>query len=364
MSYLARKIGSLLKRLLFDMQVRGDSAGQRLIQECRYLVIEETDHDNLDGGITGHDVVLFAPEEALGQIPINKLDERKSELRNALGSLIPRAEREFVSEVRLELADENDAEFQQATPYPNRPVVSPDALPYWKPGEIRLFISHRDAHKVGANELATALSAFGISSFVAHDTIEPMTEWQHEILRGLATMEIMLLYLTDDFAESAWCEQEVGYAQGRGIPIVALKLGRCDPPGFAGARQGLRGDIDHPAASATALYKLIGEKLGAKERLQDGLVAAFAAASDFDEARYRFDRMKNHIEELTNGQLETIINAYRENDQLHRAIYLNNHYNRLTNFLKAATRQSFVIEGGEVRPVRRPAYELDEEVPF
>jgi hypothetical protein len=364
MSYVARKIGSLLKRLLLDMQARCDSAGERLIRECSYLVIEETGYDNLDGGMTGHDVVLFAPEEVLGQIPIKDLQQRARELDSALGSLIPRAEREFIHDVRLELADENDAEFQKATPYGGQPVVNPDTLPYWKPGEIRLFISHRDAHKAGANELATALSAYGISSFVAHDTIQPMAEWQHEILKALATMEIMLLYLTEDFAESAWCEQEVGYAFGRTIPVVSLKLGRCDPPGFAGARQGLRGDINHPAASVPALYKLIGEKLGVKERLQDGLVAAFAVSPDFDQARYRFDRMNRHVDHLTEGQLATIVQAYATNDQLYRAIYLNNKYNRLTGFLDRATGQRFVIEGGELRAVKRPAYEFDAEVPF
>ena len=34
---------------------------------------------------------------------------------------------------------------------------------------------------------------------VAHDTIAPMTEWRLEIMRGLETMEVMLVFLTDDF---------------------------------------------------------------------------------------------------------------------------------------------------------------------
>ncbi|MEA3043152.1 MAG: hypothetical protein QOH47_990 [Sphingomonadales bacterium] len=192
-----------------------------------------------------------------------------------------------------------------------------------------------------------------------------MTEWQHEILKGLATMEIMLLYLTDDFADSLWCHQEIGYALGRGIPIISLKLEQRDPPGFEGARQGLRGNIESPAASAAAVYELLAEKLGARERLQDGLVAAFADVPDFDQARLRFDRMNGHIEELSEGQLETIISAYRSNDQLYRAIYLNNRYERLVKFLNRATGRRWAIERGEIRELAlRPAYEVDDDVPF
>ncbi|HWT31303.1 MAG TPA: toll/interleukin-1 receptor domain-containing protein [Propylenella sp.] len=364
MSYVGRKIGILLKRLLLDMQARGDRTGESTIRECRYLVIEGTNYDNLDGGIDGHDVVLFLSEEALAQIPIKNQSERRNELRTALSSLIPGAEREFVNDVRLEMADENDPEFQQATPYGNRPAINPDAVSFWKPGQIRLFISHRDRHKVGANTLAEALSAFGISSFVAHDTIEPMSEWQHEVLKGLATMDIMLLYLTDDFAESLWCHQEIGYALGRGIPIISLKLGRSDPPGFEGVRQGQPGNIDNPAASAAAVYKLLAEKLGARERLQDGLVAAFIEAADFDQARHRFDRMSRHIEELSERQLEAITTGYRANDQLYRAIYLNNKYNRLTIFLKRTTGREFLIEGNEISEKKVAPFDLYEDVPF
>jgi hypothetical protein len=365
MSYVGRKIGTLLKRLLLDMRARGDAVGESLIRDCRYLVIENTNYDGLDGGVDGHDVVLFLSEDILAQIPINNQNDRRQELRSALGTLIPDAEREFINDVRLEMADEDDAEYQRAVAYGGRPVVNPDTLSFWKPGEIRLFISHRDADKAGANALAEALSPFGISSFVAHDTIQPMSEWRHEVIKGLATMEIMLLYLTDQFSDSLWCHQEVGYALGRNVPIISLKLQRADPPGFAGANQALRGDMQNPANSAAALYKLLAEKLGEKDRLQDALVAAFVDTPDFDQARHRFDRMSKHIEELSQGQLERIIAGYRSNDQLFRAIYLDNKNNRLVRFLERTTGRRWVIEGTAIRELIEPsATDLDDDVPF
>jgi hypothetical protein len=49
--------------------------------------------------------------------------------------------------------------------------------------------------------------------------------------------------LSKDFHESNWTDQEVGYAVARGIPIIAVRLGR-DPYGFIGKFQALRSDWD------------------------------------------------------------------------------------------------------------------------
>ncbi|MEO6248753.1 MAG: toll/interleukin-1 receptor domain-containing protein [Sphingomicrobium sp.] len=168
---------------------------------------------------------------------------------------------EYFRAVILEVDDENDPDYQRAIPFSTKPAVNPETLSFWKPGQIPLFITHRDHDKVGANELADALSAFGISSFVAHDTIKPMKEWRREILKGLDTMEMMLVYLTDQFAESIWTQQEVGFALGKDIPVISLKLQGKDPPGFIDNVQAQRGSMDHPANSATSIYKLISEQL-------------------------------------------------------------------------------------------------------
>lgn len=179
-----------------------------------------------------------------------------------------------------------------------------------------------------------------------------MKEWRHEILRGLETMEVFLVYLTDDFVESLWCQQEVGFALGKGTPILSLKLEKSDPPGFIGNVQALKGRIDEPEASAASLYKLIGEMLNAHERLADGLVSAFAASEDYDQARYRFDRMKKAIEKLSDSQVATIVQAYEENQSLYRAIYLDNKYNRLIEYMESATDSIWTIEGKFLKKVQ------------
>lgn len=363
MYYLPRKLPAYLLRLDREY-ARTQSALQReIIQNCRAIAIEGTNFDNYNGGTTGHDARLYVPMEVHEKIPLSRLDKVADGICSDLNQLTQQVPDEYFRAVILEVDDENDPDYQRAIPFSARPPINPETLSFWKPGQIRLFITHRDNDKAGANELADALSAYGISSFVAHDTIKPMKEWRREILKGLETMEMMLVYLTDKFADSIWTQQEVGYALGKGIPLISLKLQGKDPPGFIDNVQAQRGSIDDPASSAASIYRLISEELGAKERLSDGLVAAFIASEDFYHARYRFDRMAANVEKLTDAQLQSIIRGYRDNPHLYGAIYLDNQYNRLANYLHRATGTAYTINGRSIE-APKPAADLDDDVPF
>lgn len=107
----------------------------------------------------------------------------------------------------------------------------------WTPECFRLFVSHASAHKDVAAALKMSLSLYNVSSFVAHNDIEPTREWQDEIEEALRTMDAMAALLTPDFHPSNWTDQEVGFAMGRGVLIVSLRYGQ-DPYGFIGKFQG------------------------------------------------------------------------------------------------------------------------------
>ena len=87
-----------------------------------------------------------------------------------------------------------------------------------------------------------ALQRFGISAFVAHEDIQPTTEWEGEIQRGLGTMEALAAILTPDFSASVWCDQEVGFALGRSRLVIPIRCG-MDPYGFLGKYQGLTAQL-------------------------------------------------------------------------------------------------------------------------
>lgn len=109
----------------------------------------------------------------------------------------------------------------------------------WRNGYFRMFISHITSKKQQASNLKTALEEYGITSFVAHEDINPTREWQKEIQRALNSMDCMSAMLYDGFHESNWCDQEVGIALGRSITVLPLILD-YDPYGFLGEYQGIK----------------------------------------------------------------------------------------------------------------------------
>jgi len=101
-----------------------------------------------------------------------------------------------------------------------------------------VFISHLTAKKVVAKNIAHELALYGIKAFVAHEDIQPSKEWAVEIMRALQTCHAMIALLSPGFISSNWCDQEVGVALGRQVPIVPLKY-ESDPHGFLSAIQAI-----------------------------------------------------------------------------------------------------------------------------
>ena len=76
----------------------------------------------------------------------------------------------------------------------------------------------------------------------------------------------MLLLLTDDFADSAWTNQEIGFALCRDIPIIPVSVDGAVPPGFLSERQAARFDSVNEQ-SMKELYGLITNAVGAEDRM-------------------------------------------------------------------------------------------------
>ena len=288
---------------------------------------------------------LFLPIEELSKVDINDLETVTQRIRKDLNKLSAGIDNEFFANVHLELFDEYEENCLRAKPFQSQVPRDADSLSIWQPRMVRLFISHRDIHKIKANELARALEAYGVSSFVAHDSIEPMTIWQAEIIKALETMEIMLAFITNDFHDSIWTDQEIGFALGRNVPVVSLKLQETNPSGFIANQQALKCSPDDPAQAAPEIYTLLSKKLGDKQRLQSSLIRAFLKSPNWDETRKRFDYMRGVVRELSETEAEEIVVGFAENYSLHSAFYLVNHRQRLCKFLKESTGVDYVVKG-------------------
>lgn len=346
--YLPSKVKPYLKRLDVEYARAGNLLLCEIIQSARVAVSEETEYDNWDGGTYGHDVLLFLPEDIFTDVSLQEQESLSARLKEDLNTCARAVRHEFFAAVHLEIIDEGDPACQRAVTLSEKAALNPDALEIWKPGYVRLFISHRDEYKGQAKRLSDALEEYGICGFVAHDTIQPMTAWQTEIIKGLETMEVMLTFITDNFHASTWTNQEVGYALGKGIPIISVKVQKEDPKGFIGSTQAVRAHLEQPEDVASTIYDLVANKLGQKSRAHETLISAFLNSRSFNEARDRFDRINRVIDSLSDSEVERIVDGFATNDQLHNAIYLINNYQRLAKFLARCTGKDVVIDGKKI----------------
>ena len=250
---------------------------------------------------------------------------------------------EWFNQVFFKCENENDEEYQQAVSLDDPPQIDPEMLDIWKSGHIRLFISHCAKHRKKVRDLADALEDYGISAFVAHDKIKPMEKWQNEILKGLETMEIMLAFVTDGFHKSVWTNQEIGFALGRNIPILSLKLEETDPEGFTGSEQALKGNLENPTASVPKIYELLWEKLANRSRLRSALITVFIRSLEWDKTKIWFDYLDKFVDSLSQEEVNHIIDGFEKNSQLHGCYYLTKN-GRMINFLEKTTGREYVIK--------------------
>jgi hypothetical protein len=96
---------------------------------------------------------------------------------------------------------------------------------FWSEQEPRIFLSHLTKYKKLTSTLSQTLKDdYGVVGFVAHEDITPTKQWQDEIEAALSTMDALVALMTPKFINSCWCDQEVGVAIGRNLPIIAIKL--------------------------------------------------------------------------------------------------------------------------------------------
>jgi hypothetical protein len=159
-----------------------------------------------------------------------------------------------------------------------------------------------------AAELKKQLKIYGVSAFVAHTNIEPTQQWQDEIESALYSMGALAALMTEDFHESNWTDQEVGFALGRDVPIIPLQLGQ-NPYGFLARVQALSCTWDN---AAEKIVKLLIK--------YDGMFAAYLQAirdcPAYDNANL-LAKILPSIEGLDDNQVTQLVDAYNGNSQVY-----------------------------------------------
>jgi hypothetical protein len=283
---------------------------QEIIVNAKARIVEEWTYDNWNGGTYGHALYLVIPESLfLAVAKAKKRDDIQSEICRDLNDL-HNFQNESIDEVFLEMEVTESGDWRQDSgllKLTTRSVSSDSVERIWGAEGFRLFLSHKSEVKKQTAVLKERLGLYGVSAFVAHEDIRPTKAWQDEIENGLASMDAFAALLTEDFHASDWTDQEVGFALARGVPVIAVQMGRL-PYGFIGKFQALRADWD---TAAEGIVKLLINQ----DRMFNAYVQALRKCTSWDDGNV-LARVLPAIERASDQQIDELIAASNGNTEV------------------------------------------------
>ncbi len=267
-----------------------------------------TDYDNWNGGTSTWALRLEVPVSVFASVE-PRLEDIEKEIEKKLSYLDRAFPNDHLNSVLI-----SPLAGSAATSNAQLIASDSDVKRLWPEGTFRLFLSHVSKHKAEVAQLKTQLSRLGVAAFVAHEDIEPSLEWQDEIELALRSMHALVALVTPDFSKSSWTDQEIGWALGRGLPVIPVRLG-ADPYGFAGKVQAVAGDLGNPLILADALIEVLRRNRHTHGEIKRAFVSAFEEAKSFAMAKALCAQILE-IDDFTDDEIARLKNACRENDQV------------------------------------------------
>ena len=333
---LSKKIEHFLAALSKLYAQEGQRQLQELIVNSRIRIVEEwSSHGDFGRDFYGHALYLVLPETLF-----LRWVNQKSKIQEQIKADIKKVQNiqdEFIEEVFLEMEAPSDIDWRKESGLlvTGKRVIAPAATSrIWGNEGFRIFLSHKSEVKKETAELKDRLNIFGASCFVAHEDIHPTQTWQDEIESALSTMDAFVALTTEKFHDSDWTDQEVGFAFGRGVPIISVKLGK-DPYGFLGKFQALS------CSWETAAKELVNI-LVKQDRMLNAFIKAVEKCTGFNQGNI-LSAILPSIERISLQQADELVAAYNKNSELQGSFGFNGskprlhgnglifHLNRLAN---------------------------------
>lgn len=194
---------------------------------------------------------------------------------------------------------------------------------------MRLFASHLAQHKAEVSAVAQELEPYGFSVFIAHEAIDVSMQWRDEIERALSTCDCMVVFAHDGFHASKWTDQEIGWALGRGIPVVILWFGG-ELQGFLERYQAIPvGPGQPPRACADKVFAALAGDASLRVKVIDGLISALGTAQNYISAGVAAEALDSLGDELRRSDIIAILRCFESNGQVRGAILANRPLRRL-----------------------------------
>lgn len=273
--------------------------------------VEETGYDNWDGGTFYYTLSLGIPLKLFAHLE-SRISLFEESVTKKLSSILRNTGNQHLSRVVIAPI--------LATPVSNKIIPKPteeDVNRIWQPNSFRLFLSHVSNCKGKISAIKSELEIYRISGFVAHEDIEPTKEWENEILIALNSAQALATFLTCDFPQSQWTDQEVGIALGRGLLVIPINI-EIDPYGFMARKQAMRGSFEKIELLVIELVAVLLKNADTSKTMCEALVMAFEEAGSFINAK-KIAQMITSVNNFTQGQLSRISQSCTKNYQIAKA---------------------------------------------
>lgn len=201
-------------------------------------------------------------------------------------------------------------QFEQTVPTATATATSAEPL--------FIFASHLTKHKELVGDVNRALATYGITMFVAHETIEHDKLWQDEIENALDRADAGVVFVHEGLKNSPWCDQEIGWMQGRHVPVMALKFD-TPPHGFLGKYQAQQMPS---GATAQQVAELTLERIAARPELAEKFTASLVSAMQNSGSYYTTDNIWKRLRDRTIADPSValiLLDALKFNRQVHHA---------------------------------------------
>ena len=271
-----------------------------------HALAEQVDYDNWNGGTTIWALRLRIPVDLFAEV-----EARLPAIETELEKKIERFNRDSSGDVLRALTIEplligHELVGQRLAP------AERDVQRLWGDDSFRLFISHLSNDRVLAKAVSDALSLRGIKAFVAHEHIEPTRQWQEEIELALRSMHALAALLTPGFHVSKWTDHEIGWALGRGVVVVPIRLG-VDPYGLISKIQGKTGSVGQPNKLAEGIAETLMRNTHSHGEMRRAVIRAIQIARTAESAK-ALRPLLSLAPDLSNDEKDALWSACKNND--------------------------------------------------